>query len=83
MDLRPFTLPGATYRLHVTPRAKAEAISRDEDGLLRIRVTAAPQDGRANRAALRLLAEALDVAPSRLTLLRGRSGRDKLVHLDG
>jgi hypothetical protein len=82
MDLRTLALPGTVFRLHVTPRARADAITLGDDGVLRLRVTAAPEAGRANRAVLRLLAEALDVAPTRLTILRGLAGRDKLVRLD-
>lgn len=82
MDLRDLALPGATFRLHVTPGARGSSIQRDEDGTLRIRVAEVAEDGKANRAVLKLLARALDVAPSRLTLLRGQTGRDKLVRLE-
>ena len=41
------------------------------------------EDGRANRAALRLLAEALEIPPTRITLVSGHSSRDKIVELEG
>ena len=47
-----------------------------------VKVRAKPQDGKANDAVLGLLAQALGVAPSRLSLLRGATGRDKLVRID-
>ncbi len=73
--------PGARIAVHVTPRAGRDALSL-EDGAIRIRVTAPPEDGRATEAARRLLARALGVAPSRLTLLMGAAARDKLFRLD-
>ncbi len=46
-----------------------------------VRVRAKPQDGAANDAVLAMLAKALNIAPSRLTLLRGATSREKLVQL--
>jgi uncharacterized protein YggU (UPF0235/DUF167 family) len=40
-------------------------------------------DGAANAAVSALLAEALGVAPSRVHVVRGERGRDKLVRIDG
>ncbi len=46
-----------------------------------VKVRARPHDGEANAAVLALLAEALGIAASRLQMLRGATGRDKLVRL--
>lgn len=46
-----------------------------------VKVRAKPQDGEANEAVLGLLARALGVAASRVEMLRGATGRDKLVRL--
>ena len=66
--------------LRVTPGARTEAVELGEGRLL-VKVRAKPQDGAANEAVLALLAEALGVAASRLQMLRGATGRDKLVQL--
>ena len=47
-----------------------------------VKVRVKPQDGKANDAVLELLARALGLATSRLRLLRGATGRDKLVQID-
>lgn len=80
-DLSAQALPGAEFALRVTPRAGRNALTC-EAGQLRVQVTAVPEDGRANRAVQDLLAEALGVAKSRLTLIRGATARDKLFRLD-
>jgi len=67
--------------LRVTPGARSESVELGEDALL-IKVRAKPDDGAANKAVLELLAQALGTAPSRISLLRGASARDKLVQLD-
>jgi uncharacterized protein YggU (UPF0235/DUF167 family) len=66
--------------LRVTPGARSEGIELGEGRIL-VKVRAKPQDGAANAAVLALLAQALGEATSRLRLLRGATGRDKLVQL--
>lgn len=66
--------------LRVTPGARVETVAI-EDGRLLVKVRVKPEDGKANAAVLELLAAALGVATSRLQLLRGATGRDKLVQL--
>ncbi len=66
--------------LRVTPGARSERVEIG-DGVVLVKVRTKPQDGKANEAVLELLAEALGVATSRLHLLRGATGRDKLVRL--
>lgn len=66
--------------VRAAPNAAADAILLPAQGeALRVRVTAAPEDGRANEAILALLAKALGQPRSSLTLLRGATGRDKMV----
>ena len=48
-----------------------------------MRVSAPPEDGRANNAVLALLAEALDVPRRDLELVSGHGARDKIVELAG
>jgi uncharacterized protein len=48
-----------------------------------IRVTAPPVDGKANDALCRLVAKAAGVAPSRVSVVRGRAARDKLLRVEG
>lgn len=68
--------------LRVTTGARVESVELG-DGRVLVKVRVKPEDGKANAAVLDLLADALGVATSRLRLLRGATGRDKLVQLDG
>lgn len=61
---------------------RAEIVGRHGDGW-KVRVTAAPERGRANDAVLRLLADALSVPRETLAIVSGHSGRDKIVELSG
>ena len=70
--------------LRATPNASADAIllPSHAGGLeLLVRTTATAEGGKANEAILRLLADALGQPVSALELLRGGSGRTKLVRI--
>jgi uncharacterized protein YggU (UPF0235/DUF167 family) len=69
--------------LAVVPRSAADRVGPYHAGVLRVRVTRPPADGEANRAVLRLVARALEVAPSRVTLLAGSRARRKRVRIEG
>ncbi len=66
--------------LRVTPGARVEGVELGE-GVLLVKVRTKPEGGKANDAVLELVADALGVATSRLRLLRGATGRDKLVQI--
>jgi uncharacterized protein len=73
----------ARISVRLTPRAAHEQIAAGPDGGYLVRVTAPPVDGRANDALCRLIARRAGVAPSRVALVRGAKGRDKLVTVRG
>lgn len=69
--------------MRVKPRSSRDGVAGEREGALLVRLTAAPVEGQANAALLQVLGRALGVAPSSLRLLRGTSGRDKLVRIGG
>jgi uncharacterized protein (TIGR00251 family) len=76
-------MPEATLEIRVQPRARQDEIAGLRDGVLVVRVTAPPLDGRANRAVCRLVAKRAGVAPSRVTVIRGERSRDKVLRVEG
>ena len=54
-----------------------------ESGAVTVRVSAAPERGRANGAVVEALAHALDVPTSAVEIVRGHSALDKVVVVDG
>ena len=77
----PSALPTSVLHVRVQPRARQNAVVGWQDETLRVRVTAAPHDGEANRAVSRVLAEAFDVPISRIVLVRGAASRDKVFRI--
>ena len=74
---------GALLPVRVQPRAGRDEVVGWRAGALRVRVTAAPEGGQANRAVIALLARALGVSPTSVELVRGAASRDKLFGVGG
>ena len=73
---------GSALAIRVTPRASHNEIAEIlSDGTVRVRLTAPPVEGKANQALIKFLAKVLGVAPSRLEIVAGENGRDKLVSI--
>ncbi len=67
---------GAELAVRVTPNARIAAVSEGDP--ITVAVTAPPADGEANAAVQAALARALGLPRSRLKLIRGARGRDKV-----
>jgi uncharacterized protein (TIGR00251 family) len=73
---------GAALAVRVIPRAKQNKIVEiSSDGTVKIRLTAPPVGGKANRALIELLAGVLDVPAARIEIIAGETGRNKLVSI--
>lgn len=73
---------GVRLRARIVPRSSADRLQA-ELASLRIRVTAPPVDGDANRAVIKLLSRQLHVAKSKISIVRGETGRDKVIAVGG
>ena len=74
--------------IRLTPKGGRDAIDgwwQDASGArhLKARVSAPPEDGKANRALTELIAGALGVARSKVTIVAGETSRLKTVEVDG
>jgi len=76
-------MSAAELRVRVTPRAGRNEIAGEREGVLLVRVTAPPEGGKANAAACRVVARALGIAPSRVTVARGAGSRQKSLRVEG
>ena len=70
-------------RVRVSPGGSRAAVVGRQGDAWKLRVTEAPERGRANEAVLRLLAETLALPRASVTLVSGHGGREKIVELTG
>jgi len=68
--------------VRVQPRGSRSEIQGVVDGQLRIKTTASPLDGKANKEVTRQLAKAFGVPQSRVTLKTGSRSRTKIFHIE-
>ncbi len=73
----------ARIRVRITPRAGRDAISGWRGETLLVRVAAPPVEGEANAALERLLARALGLPKSAVSVVAGTKGREKTVAIEG
>ncbi len=67
----------------MAPGAESDAIVGRHGEGWKVRVAAAPERGAANRAVVRLLADALRLPAASVSVVSGRAGRDKIIELTG
>ena len=79
---------GLRLAVRLTPGAHADRIDGIEtlaDGrvVLKVRVTAPPEGGKANAALIRLLAKSLKRPKSAVTVVAGQTSRTKTLQIEG
>jgi uncharacterized protein len=79
---------GVRTRLRVQPRARrnrVDGLVAEADGgvALKVAVTEAPEDGKANAAVIALLAKAWGHPKSAFAVVAGAADRRKIIHLQG
>ena len=74
------------FRVHVTPKSRVNAVAVEGSGgdaTIKVRVTAAPEDGKANDALIALLAERIDVPRRAVRVVGGATSRLKWIEVEG
>ncbi|MBK8252527.1 MAG: DUF167 domain-containing protein [Polyangiaceae bacterium] len=74
---------GSRISVHVRPRSSRSAILGVREGALEVALTSPPADGAANSELLGVLAKALDVRRTDLTIAIGMSSRNKVIDVNG
>lgn len=71
---------GSALAVRVTPRAsRNEIVELLDDGTIKVRIAAPPTDSEANETLIDFLSEILGIPKSRLDIVAGAAGRDKLI----
>ncbi len=69
------------YKIKVIPNASENKIVERSEQSMKIKLTAPPVDGKANRALVEFLSEELGISKSRITILYGQTNRTKIVEI--
>ncbi len=74
---------GASFAVKVVPRASRDAIAEVAAGALKVRLTAPPVEGAANRALVKFMAKTLGVPKSSVQVTAGHKSRHKRLWVEG
>jgi uncharacterized protein len=74
---------GVRIALKVVPGSRRDQIVGPLGDRLKVKVSAPPEDGKANRAVCRLLAEALGVSERDVEVVAGHASPEKIVRVMG
>jgi uncharacterized protein (TIGR00251 family) len=77
------TPEGVVFGIHVQPRASRCEICPPKDGELRLRLTSPPVEDAANKQCVEMIAKALGIAKSRVTIKAGAKSRHKTIRVAG
>jgi uncharacterized protein (TIGR00251 family) len=74
---------GAAFPVRVIPRASRNEIEGATGNALKVRVTAPPVEGAANKALIELLADRLKIRKSQIEIVAGQTSRHKMISVVG
>jgi uncharacterized protein (TIGR00251 family) len=74
---------GIQFTATIQPRASRNQIIGIHNHSLKIKLTSPPVDGAANQACIKFLAKAFGVSPSRLSIVKGETSRNKTIQIGG
>jgi uncharacterized protein (TIGR00251 family) len=72
-----------TFKILAVPRASRSEVTGEHDGVLRVRIAAAPVGGAANKELVKVLSRYLGVPKSDVEITAGSSSRRKTVAVSG
>ena len=71
-----------TLRIKAVPGASRDGIAGMLGDRVKIRISAAPEGGKANKAIIKLLARSLNIKPTQLTLVSGHTNPEKVLGIE-
>ena len=74
---------GLSFAVLVVPRSARSEIVGEHDNALRVRVTASPVKGAANRELIRVLAKSFDLSQNAVEIVSGINSKRKIVRILG
>ncbi|MFB3925882.1 MAG: DUF167 domain-containing protein [Syntrophales bacterium] len=77
------TETGVAFCIHVLPRSSRCSIEGFQGDALKLRITAPPVEGMANKECIQFLAKKLGISKSRISITHGRRSKHKIVEIEG
>lgn len=69
--------------IKVVPQSGHQKIILDKSGILKCYLNSPPEDGKANRELIKILADTLDLPQRNITIVQGLISRNKILEIEG
>ena len=70
---------GFLLNLRISPNASKNDIIKSDDGSIKVKITAQPVDGKANKALIEFLSKTFKIPKTSIDIVRGETSKDKTV----
>lgn len=70
---------GFLLNLRISPNASKNEIIKSDDGSIKVKITAQPVDGKANKALIEFLSKTFKIPKTSIDIVRGETSKDKTV----
>lgn len=70
---------GFLLNLRISPNAYKNEIIKSDDGSIKVKITAQPVDGKANKALIEFLSKTFKIPKTSIDIVRGETSKDKTV----
>ena len=82
LELKPYKA-GIQFAAAIQPRASRNQILGIHNHCLKIKLTSPPVNGAANQACIKFLAKAFSISPSRVSIVKGETSKNKTIQFEG
>jgi uncharacterized protein (TIGR00251 family) len=69
-------------KVRVIPKSSQKMVQSELDGSLKVKLTAAPEKGKANKQLIEVLAEHYHISKSKIKILKGTTSKDKVLEIE-
>jgi hypothetical protein len=76
------TQNSVTFKVRLIPRSSRNAVLGEQEGALKIALSAPPVEGAANQALIKFLAEVLGVRKSAIKIMAGGKSKNKTIRIE-
>jgi len=70
------------YNIKIIPKSSKTEIIEQKDNFLKIKLKAIPEKGKANTELIKFLAKHFKTAKSNINIIKGKTGRNKIVEIN-
>ena len=70
---------GFTVNLRISPNSANNEIIKNDDGSVKVKITALPIDGKANKALVEFLSKTFKLPKTSIEIVRGETSKDKTI----